>query len=219
MRKYFLRFSAGMSKFIDPTSATQKISAAIPRSQSWITGSWNQILPLVPLLIFLSLMGGCASVPIPDVVSSFDPYSHLRTDLIPENLLESQGPVRELVWLNASRIFKDQQNFDYYLDVRYEAREETGLLNINPGMSLSIVADGRELKFQGSGSSNLRKHKRGIVSEDAIYLASGEELRAIALAKAVRVKITGQNGVIVRDFAAPNFERFRKFVAEFVDKA
>ena len=169
-------------------------------------------------VVGIGLLSGCASIPVPDVATHVDPHTHLRTDLIPDNLLETQGPVRELVWLNASRIFKDQRAFEYYLEVHYEAREETGLLNINPGASLTIVADGKELKFRGSGSLNLRKARRGVVSEDAIYQTSGEELRAVANAKAVSVKISGQNGVVVRDFAPQNFSRFRKFVSEFVDR-
>ena len=166
----------------------------------------------------IGLLLGCASIPVPDVATHVDPHTHLRTDLIPDNQLETQGPVRELVWLNASRIFKDQRAFEYYLEVHYEAREETGLLNINPGLSLTLVADGKELKFRGSGSLNMRKTRRGVVSEDAIYQTSGQELRAVANAKAVSVKITGQNGVVVRDFAPLNFSRFRKFVSEFVDR-
>ncbi|MBI4661657.1 MAG: hypothetical protein HY735_22770 [Verrucomicrobia bacterium] len=169
-------------------------------------------------LAAIGLLAGCASIPIPDVATHYDPYTHLRTDLIPENELETQGPVREVLWLNASRVFKDRQYFEYYLEVRYAAREETGLLNINPGTSLSVVADGKELKFRGVGTLNTRKLRRGLVSEDAIYLASADELRAIANAKAVTVKVTGQNGVVVRDFAPANFQRFRKFVEDFVDK-
>ncbi len=174
----------------------------------------------IALLVALAcggLLAGCASIPVPDVATHYDPYSHLRTDLIPDNLLETEGQPRELLWLNASRVFKDLQYFEYYLEVRYEAREETGWLNIVPGISLTIIADGRELKFRGSGSLNLRKQKRGLVSEDAIYLVSADELKAIANAKAVTVKVAGQNGLVVRDFTPANSGRFRKFVAAFVE--
>jgi len=181
--------------------------------------SLRSSLALIFCLAALGLGAGCASIPVPDVATHYDPHTHLRTDLIPDNLLETQGAVREVLWLNASRVFKDQQFYEYYLEVHYEAREETGPLNIHPGTSLTIIADGREFKFRGSGSLNMRKQRRGVVSEDAIFLASAEELRAIAFAKAVTVKVAGQNGVVVRDFAPANFERFRKFVSEFVDKA
>jgi len=180
--------------------------------------SWASRLASLTWLAALFLWAGCASIPVPDVATHYDPHTRLRTDLIPDNLLPTQGPMRELLWLNASRVFKDQQVFEYYLEVHYEAREETGLLNIHPGLSLTIIADGKEFKFRGSGSLNMRKQRRGVVSEDAIFLASADELRAIAFAKAVTVKVAGQNGVVVRDFIPVNFERFRKFVTEFVDR-
>ena len=168
-------------------------------------------------LVCGGLLAGCASIPVPDVATHYDPYTHLRTDLIPDNLLETEGQPRELLWPNATRVFKDQQYFEYYLEVRYEAREETGWLNIHPGVTLTIVADGRELKFRGSGSLNLRKQKRGLVSEDAIYLASADELRAVANAKAVTVKVAGQNGLVVRDFTPPILT-IPQFVTSFVEE-
>lgn len=168
-------------------------------------------------MILAGLLAGCATSPIPDVVTHIDPYTRARTDLIPENLLETQGPVRENLYLNASRVFKDLATFDYYLEVVYEAREETGLLNITPGESLVVMADGRELKFKGTGSLNTRKERGGLISEYAMYQVSPGDLRAIASARQVKVKAIGRNGIVERDFAPPNFERFRKFVAHFVD--
>jgi hypothetical protein len=172
---------------------------------------------LLSTVLLASVFAGCATAPVPDVVTHYDPYTHFRTDLIPENMLESKGPPRELVWLNASRVFKDIKDFDYYLEVHYEAREETGYLNINPGASLVVIADEREIKFNGTGSLNNRKESRGLVSEDALYLASANELRAIAGAKQVKVKVIGRNGIVERDFTPANSEKFKKFVTHFVD--
>lgn len=172
----------------------------------------------LPTLAFLLLVAGCATAPLPDVVTHYDQHTRIRTDLIPENVLESpQNPPREIVLLNASRIFKDYQDFDYYLDVQYTARAETGLLDINPGESLIIMADDKELKFRGSGSLNARKLKGDFVAEQAYYTASADDLRAIAHAKKVQVHIIGRNGRVVRDFGPANFERFKKFVQSFVE--
>ena len=197
----------------------ERLGERSPGRPVWRCASFWSANPVAFLVALVcgGLLAGCASIPVPDVATHYDPYTHLRTDLIPDNLLETEGQPRELLWLNASRVFKDQQYFEYYLEVRYEAREETGWLNIHPGVTLTIVADGRELKFRGSGSLNLRKQKRGLVSEDAIYLASADELRAVANAKAVTVKVAGQNGLVVRDFTPANFGRFRKFVTSFVE--
>lgn len=168
-------------------------------------------------LIAASLLSGCATSTSPDIVTHYDRFTGFRTDLIPENLLDIPGEVREMVWLNASRVFKDREDFDYYLEVHYEARAETGLLNIAPGASLVIVADGNELKFNGGGSLNTRKSEGDLVSEDALFLASADELRAIANAQKVKVKIIGRNGVVERDFGPTNFQKFKKFVASYVE--
>lgn len=170
----------------------------------------------LPLLL-LGFLAGCATNPIPDVATDIDRHTGIRTDIIPENYLETKGQPRELLWLNASRVFKNQSDFDYYLEVVYQATEETGYLDITPGPSLVIVADGKETKFMGAGSLNTRKVSRGLVREDAIYLAGPGDLKTIANAKRVTVKVTGRNGLVERDFAPENFERFKKFVLYFVD--
>jgi hypothetical protein len=162
------------------------------------------------------LLAGCATKP-PEVATYYDPYTHARTDLTGENVLESPtNPPREVVWLNASRVFMNPKDFRYYLEVDYMARKETGFLDIQPGESLVVLADGQELKFNSSGSLNSRREQKGEVSERAIYPASGQQLRAIAGAQSVKVSILGRNGMVQRDFNAGNFEKFRQFVQHFV---
>jgi hypothetical protein len=170
------------------------------------------------LMTAVVLLAGCASGPVPDVVTHYDQTTKIRTDIIPENLLESaEQPPRELVFLNASRVFKDYQDFDYYLDVQYTTTTEVGLLDIPAGESLVIIADDRQMKFRSSGSSSLRRSKGDVVSEKAIYPTNAEELRAIARAKKVQVHVVGQNGRVAREFRPENFERFKKFVHFYVE--
>lgn len=168
-------------------------------------------------LALLLFVAGCATTSVPPVATHYDPYTKVRTDIIPENLLDQDGPAREMVWLNASRVFYNLQDFDYFLEVHYEALAETGLLDISPGESLVIIADDQELKFKGHGSANFRKEKGNLVSEDAVYMAGPDQLGAIARAKAVKVKVIGRNGLVERDFRPENFEKFQKFVAHYVD--
>jgi len=129
-------------------------------------------------------------------------------------MLETPGPVREIVWLNASRIFTSGRQPQYYLEVDYLARAETGFVEIPPGETLVILADGRELKFTGSGSL-ARKEKKDEVSERAIYPASAEQLRAIAGAEKVKVSILGRKGIVQREFTPANFQKFREFVKNY----
>src|ERR1051326_7846131 len=95
-------------------------------------------------------------------------------------------------------------------------RAETGFLDIPSGETLVILADGLELKFSGSGSINSKKEHKDEVTERAIYVATGPQLRAIATADNVKVSILGRNGLVQRTFAPANFERFREFVQRYV---
>jgi hypothetical protein len=169
------------------------------------------------LLFLVGLLAGCATK-VPSVITYYDPYTHARTDLTAENMLESPEPIREIVWLNASRIFSNNREFQYYLEVDYMARAETGFLEIPSGETLVIDADGEKIKFSGSGSANSRKERKDEVTERAIYLATGQQLRAIASATSVKVNILGRNGMVQRDFTPANFEKFRTFVQRYVTR-
>ncbi len=161
------------------------------------------------------LLAGCATQR-PPVTTYIDPVTRARTDLMAENMLESPDPIREIVWLNASRMFKSARDFQYFLEVDYMARRETGFLEIPPGETLVISADGQEMKFSSSGSLNSRKELKEEVSERAIYPASGEQLRTIANAQKVEVSIRGRSGMVQRTFTPENTERFRQFVGKYV---
>ena len=159
----------------------------------------------------LLLLAGCATK-APEVTTVYDPLGK-RTDLL-ENELQSPGQPREIVWLNASRDWKNFDQAAYYLEVEYMARNEVGYLEIPPGPSLTVIADGQPLKFDGAGSSNLRKpYNKEIVRERAIYPTTKKALQKIALAKQVKVQIKGNRGLVERDFAKDNIDRFRKFVS------
>jgi hypothetical protein len=168
------------------------------------------------LLGGLLLAGGCATEPTPDVTTYVDQATGLRTDLMGENLLEGKGPTRELVWLNASRVYRNFSDAVYYLEGQYMAREDAGYLEIPPGDTLTITVDGQPLKLSGTGSANMRKpYKKGTVREVAIYPVTRVQLQKIALGKDVKVSLRGNNGLIEREFSKDNHERFRQFVTRF----
>jgi hypothetical protein len=162
------------------------------------------------LLAAMSLwLNGCGSAPA--VTSYTNPISGRRTDIMGANLLDTKEPTREMIWLNAYRDFQDQATFKYYLEVIYGANQETGYLDIGPGRSLTIVADGEELRFIGLGTLE-RKKEGNAVYEFARYDATSHDMGTIAGAKTVVVKVAGKNGLVVREFGPENFENFRKFV-------
>lgn len=166
-------------------------------------------------LAALGLLVGCAS-PQPDVQSVYDQVTGLRTDLLADNELEAPGKPREIVWLNASRVFRDYNKSEYYLEVSYMAMADRGYLDIPPGQTLTLVVDGQPMNFDGSGSANTRKpYKKDFVRENALYPVTKSQLQKIAGAKQVKVQIKGKNGLIDRDFKTANFERFRQFVTSY----
>lgn len=169
------------------------------------------VLPVVALFL-----AGCATAPR-DVSTHYDPLSGERTDVLNENFLESPAdPPREEIMLNASKVYHHDGRFSYFLEVYYQALEEAGYLDIPPGNTLTLLIDGREMILGGLGSVNSRDEKYGTVLEMAIYETSAYAIRSIANAQSVTVKIRGENGLIVRDFKPPNFEKFRAFVDQFV---
>src|SRR5688572_11808339 len=133
--------------------------------------------------VIVAFAAGCASPP-PDVSTYYDQVSGQRTDLMAENELEAPGNPREIVWLNASRVFRDYNTSDYYLEVSYMAMAERGYLDIPPGQTLTLIVDGQPMNFDGSGSLNTRKpYKKDFVRENAIYPITKSQLQKIAAAK------------------------------------
>ena len=169
----------------------------------------------LPLLALLGVLAGCAT-PVPDTVSYYDEFSSERTDLIGENELEAAQPAPDVLYLNAAHIVKGKAH-EYYLEVRYAAREDSGGLDIYPGRSLAVTVDGREMRFQSaSGSVNNRQKKKGVMMETAIYPTDLESIRAIAGAASVKVRVTGHRASVERAFTSVNSERFKKFVKQAV---
>ncbi|MGV3772748.1 MAG: hypothetical protein ACO1QB_07600 [Verrucomicrobiales bacterium] len=163
------------------------------------------------LLVVVSLcLNGCGSAPA--VTSYTNPISGRRTDIMGANLLDTPEQTREMIWLNAYRDFQNKTTFKYYLEVIYGANQETGYLDIGPGRSLTIVADGEELTFIGLGSLE-RKKEGNAVYEYARYDATAADMETIANAEKVTVKVSGKGAIVVRDFTEENFNNFREFVA------
>ena len=161
------------------------------------------------LLLTPLFLSGCATSD--EVASYTNPISGRRTDVLAQNLLPSPEYSREMIWLNAYRDFLNQNEYRYYLEVIYGANEQVGYLDIGPGRSLTVIADGNEMNFSSLGS--LDKEKEGhAVFEKVRYDASSEDIITISHAKQVTVRITGRNGVVIRQFGPENIEKFKKFI-------
>jgi hypothetical protein len=164
------------------------------------------------LVAALGLITGCATKP-PATATSYDPITGTRTD-VSENLLQSEGTPREVVYLNMFREYRNARRNDFYLEAFYMAPSEAGYLEIPPGQTLTITADDDTLKFTGNGSMNRRRaYKKDFVRETALYEVDKGDLQKLANAKKIKIQLRGNNGLVEREFAPENFENLKAFVA------
>ena len=167
------------------------------------------------LIAALALVAGCQTKP-PATATAYDPITGARTD-VSENLLQTEGTPREVVYLNMFREYRSRRQSDYYFEAFYMAPAEAGYLEIPPGQTLTISADGDALKFIGNGSLNRRraykKDKIEYVTEKALYEVKKEDLQKLANAKQIKMQLRGNNGLVEREFAPENFDNLKAFVA------
>ena len=97
------------------------------------------------------------------------------------------------------------------------APKDAGYLEIPPGQTLTIAADGDTLKFTGNGSLNRRRESRAqktdFVTETALYEVKKDDLQKLANAKKIKVQLRGNNGLVEREFVQENFDNLKAFVA------
>ena len=92
-------------------------------------------------------------------------------------------------------------------------------VDVSPGESLEIEADGELFKFRVLESGIYRDFQcepRCIYDDRAYYPASASQVQTIARAKHVVVRLVGSKRTVEREFNELNFERFREFVQKNV---
>ena len=168
------------------------------------------------LIATVALLAGCATPTRKDVYTYRTDVGQ-GIDLIMDNELESSSDPNSLIWLNASRIRQGAWGGRYFLEVRYEALQKTGWLDIGPGQTLTLTVDGETLPLKGPGSINTRRETgSGTVVESAIYETTQDLLRKIAKSKQVKVVVQGKFRTIERDFRPENSRKFRNFVLTYI---
>jgi len=91
-------------------------------------------------------------------------------------------------------------------------------LFIAEGESLVLLVDGTRIGFSGDGSANYRESgEDGAIEETAYYDVTPAQLKLIANAKDVRIKIKGAQFSVKRGFFSENFANLKRFIAEYVD--
>ncbi len=171
---------------------------------------------LLIALALAGLMAGCATH-TEEVATLRDNVTGQTTGLIINNYLATDQPGAPDLWLNASRVPKGFTGEAFYLEVRYQASIDKGWLHVAPGSSLVMVVDGVPLTYRGAGSLYSRETTAtGGLIEQAIYNVPADDLRKIAFAQTVTMKVVGEKGMAERQFRPENFARFKEFALKHV---
>lgn len=100
-----------------------------------------------------------------------------------------------------------------------------GWVFINPGESLVLLVDGEKMPFVSpSGSAYNRGVLKGLagavggirVREEAHYPITVEQIKKLAYAQDVKVRIYGSQGNVTREFNEDYFESLRAYYEKFI---
>ena len=129
------------------------------------------------------------------------------------------GSMRYTLQLNLQKVTFSDGRVEYSFYVRVLDLER---VLIGPGETLELSLDGREINFSGVGGAKFRKEIEALTGE-LLYQESAywhgvtpEQIKQIAGARTVFVKIKGENKSVSGFFSSKNFSNFRRFISEYV---
>lgn len=171
------------------------------------------------LIALIGLLAGCATKP-PPVATDVNPITGARTDFSDILLPGSSSQPREVVYLSTFRTADFQTAPKYYILAKYIAPAEVGYLEVPPGQTLTLFADGQPIKLDSSGSLNTRKAFKekdvDFVSETAQYQVSKLDMEKLGYARKIKVQLKGNKGLVEREFGPENYDSIRAFVTRAV---
>lgn len=100
-----------------------------------------------------------------------------------------------------------------------------GWVFVNPGESLVLLVDGEKMPFVSpNGSTHNRELLKGLagaiggvrVREEAHYPITVDQIKKLAYAKDVKVRIYGSQGNVTREFNEDYFESLRAYYEKFI---
>jgi hypothetical protein len=132
----------------------------------------------------------------------------------------SSAQPREVVYLTLFRLNSVSAPPKYYITAKYVAPAEVGYLEVPPGQTLTLFADGQDIKLDSTGSINSRKAFKqkdvDFVTESAHYLISKKDMERLGFARKITVQLKGSKLLVAREFSAENYESMRAFVTRAV---
>jgi hypothetical protein len=163
------------------------------------------------LLILVILIQSCGIIyHVQTIRDDFEGYTIYR---MKGNMLSGSAFLGASIWLHCQKVITDKGDNYYYLIVEYGSDD---WLFIEDGESLILLVDGKRIAYNGDGSRKNRDViSAGLVKETAFYEVEIDDIKTIAYAKVVRVKIIGSSYLVERYFSQENILNFRKFYLEY----
>lgn len=180
---------------------------------AWQPGSWRWIV-----LVAAVFAAGCATSPGVEL-----PYAvrHMNTEGMTGHRMEgnyvSTPPIPgSRLAINAVRANAANGRVFYIIEVNHATGNA---LRIPPGETLVFIADGERIALSGPGWGGAMHAVPGSIVgvELALYDITPDQLRKLAAADRVDLRLTGRDRVIENVFHGWNVARLRAFVAEHVD--
>ena len=166
-------------------------------------------------LLLTIVLAGCATAyQLSTRRDDFNQYNQWRME---NNLLAGAGFLSSAnMYLGATKTTWDSGETQYLLAVTYRA---DNWLFIEDGNSLRLIIDGEQVEYSGDGSSAYRNVlSGGRIHERAFYKVTPAQIRRIAEALEIRVRLEGNQFYAERIFSPLNIERFRAFVQQYLRK-
>lgn len=172
---------------------------------------------LLILISMIFILGSCV-VPSSFVKTQTDEFTDSTKQRMESNRLKREGFFDTLTVSVNLQKFKQENITLYSVIVEYR---DSGWLFIQKGKSLTFLLDNDQRIILSSDEGSLSRrnivgHKYSHVTEEAWYDITPKQIRKIAYANEVKVKIEGRTSYITREFCESNIENFRQFYEEYV---
>jgi hypothetical protein len=175
----------------------------------------KKLIYYIGLTLSIGILGCASYLASYSVKTMNDEFDGYTINRMQKNRLGGGILLGSIVDLNVQKFVKDSLVV-YSLIVRYEGHD---WLFIQNGESLILLVDNERIGLVGDGSVSHRDVlSGGLVKEQAWYdNITPEQLKKIAYATEVKIKIIGSQYHAERYFTSQNFQNFQQFYSEYVE--
>lgn len=172
------------------------------------------------ILLFVVILTNCNPyVPQYDIYHYVDEFDGYIIDRMQGNKIYNvlTGSFYYSIDVNAGRTIYKNGEKKYYLQLDYSGKD---WFFIQPGESTILLIDGERFGLTCETTDIKREVKtsynKPYCSEQAYYKVTSELLKKISTAKEIKIKVVGQNDLILKDFEPDNINNLRAFYLQYV---